>query len=123
MGIPYIHRFVQRHDDLRLLYVSTDVVAVSSRQEGGPKAVLEAMAVGVPIVSTRVGQAQEIIDGANGRLVDVEDVEALARAIVASREVTHEQISAGRATAEANAYSAQLPLWAAFFEGFVTRRG
>jgi glycosyltransferase involved in cell wall biosynthesis len=122
MGIPYVHRFVQRHDDLRALYVSTDAVAVSSRQEGGPKAVLEAMAVGVPIVSTRAGQAQELIDGVNGRLVEVGDVGALAAAIAGAREATPEQIVAARATAEVNAYSAQGPLWGAFFDGLVARR-
>lgn len=122
MGIPYVHRFVRRHDDLRALYVASDVVAVSSRQEGGPKAVLEAMAVGVPIVSTRVGQAQELIDGTNGTLVDVEDVDALAAAIVASAEPMPGRIEAGRATAEANSYRAQLPLWKDFFEGFVKQR-
>jgi glycosyltransferase involved in cell wall biosynthesis len=119
MGIPYVHRFVRRHDDLRALYAASDVVAVSSRQEGGPKAVLESMAVGVPIVSTRVGQAQELVDGTNGRLVEVGDVDALAAAIVAAPDASAEQIAAGRATAEANAYSAQLPLWRSFFDGLV----
>ena len=119
MGIPYVHRYVDRYDELRALYLACDVVAVSSRQEGGPKAVLESMAVGVPIVSTRVGQAQELIDGTNGALVDVGDVEGLAGAIAAAAEAPAEQIAAGRATAEANAYAAQLPLWASFFDGLV----
>jgi len=123
MEIPYVHRLVRRHDALRALYVASDVVAVSSRQEGGPKAVLEAMAVGVPVVSTRVGQAQELIDGTNGHLVDVGDVDGLAAAIAAAAEVTAGQIAAARTTAEANAYAAQLPLWSALFEGMVVPAG
>lgn len=124
MGIPYVHRYVDRHDGLRALYVACDAVAVASRQEGGPKAVLESMAVGVPIVSTRVGQAQELIDGRNGTLVDVGDVEALAAALAAAADASPDQVAVARATAEANAYSAQIPLWQAFFEGFVkSRRG
>jgi glycosyltransferase involved in cell wall biosynthesis len=119
MGIPYVHRYVDRHDALRPLYVACDAVAVASRQEGGPKSVLESMAVGVPIVSTRVGQAQELIDGANGRLVEVGDVDGLAVALAAATEACPDQIAAARATAEANAYSTQSPLWEAFFEGFV----
>jgi glycosyltransferase involved in cell wall biosynthesis len=122
MGIPYVHRFVDRHDEIRKLYVASDCVAVSSRQEGGPKAVLEAMAVGVPIVSTRVGQAQELLDGTNGALVDVGDVDGLAAAIVGATAAGPDQIAAARATAEANAYGAQTPLWEAFFEGFVKLR-
>ena len=66
----------------RRLYSALDAYVVPSRQEGGPKSVLEAMASGVPIVSTRVGQATELIrDGENGRLVEVEDAEALAEAL------------------------------------------
>ena len=38
-------------------YHAVDVCLVTSRQEGGPKAVLESMAAGVPLVTTRVGQA------------------------------------------------------------------
>ncbi len=50
---------------------------IASRQEGGPKAALEAMATGVPLVTTRVGQAADLVeDGANGWMVEVEDVEA-----------------------------------------------
>jgi glycosyltransferase involved in cell wall biosynthesis len=119
LGIPYVHRFVRRHGDLRSLYVALDAVAVASRQEGGPKAVLEAMAVGVPVISTRVGQAQELLDGVNGDLVDVGDAESLAAAIVASVDAGGGRIASARATAEANAYGVQAPLWSAFFEGFV----
>lgn len=119
IGVPYVHRYVEHHDQLRALYVACDAVVVASRQEGGPKAVLEAMAVGVPVVSTRVGQAQELIDGTNGALVDVGDVEGLAAAVATATEAPAEQIAAAHATADANAYSAQIPLWQAFFEGFV----
>lgn len=117
LGVPYVHRYVRSYADLRSLYLPLDAVAVSSRQEGGPKAVLEGMAVGVPVVSTRVGQAQELIDGSNGTLVDVEDAEALAAALLAGP--APEQVARGRGTAEANAYAAQDAQWRAFFDGFV----
>lgn len=119
LGIPYIHRYVQRYAGLRALYLPLDAVCVASRQEGGPKSVLEAMAVGVPVASTRVGQAQELIDGRNGRLVDVEAAEELAAALLA--DVDSGQLDHGRATAEANAYAVQDGQWQAFFEGFVER--
>jgi len=64
--------------ELAAAYHALDLYLVTSRQEGGPKAVLESMAAGVPLVSTRVGQAQDLVeDGANGMLVDVDDVDAL----------------------------------------------
>jgi glycosyltransferase involved in cell wall biosynthesis len=56
-----------------------DLYLVTSRTEGGPKAILEAMATGVPIVSTKVGMAPDIIkEGYNGLLAEVEDVAMLS---------------------------------------------
>ena len=69
--------------ELGRAYHALDVYLVPSRQEGGPKAVLESMATGVPLVTTRVGQAQELVeDGRNGLLVGVDDSEALAASAV-----------------------------------------
>jgi glycosyltransferase involved in cell wall biosynthesis len=51
--------------------------------ENGPTVALEAMAVGTPIIATRVGNLGEIVeDGVNGRLVKAGDVEALSRALL-----------------------------------------
>lgn len=50
--------------------------------EGGPTVALEAMAVGTPVVGTRIGALAEIVrDGVNGRLVEPGDWQALARAL------------------------------------------
>jgi glycosyltransferase involved in cell wall biosynthesis len=124
-GIPYVHRLVPRYEDIASLYAAVDAYVVPSRQEGGPKGLLEAMASGVPVVSTIVGQAQDIVvDGENGWLVPVDDVAALARRLTAIAErhadVEH-VVTAGLATADANSYNAQLPLWRDFFHGFVER--
>jgi glycosyltransferase involved in cell wall biosynthesis len=119
LGIPYVHRRLERYEDVAQLYHALDVYLVPSRQEGGPKSVLEAMASGVPIVSTRVGQATELVrDRVNGRLVDVEDVDALVDALTEDRLAS--SVAAGRETAAANCYEAQRPLWGAFFDGFVS---
>jgi glycosyltransferase involved in cell wall biosynthesis len=119
LGIPYVHRVLDRYEEIARLYAALDVYVVPSRQEGGPKGVLEAMASGVPVASTRVGQAAELIaDGVNGRLVDVDDADALAAAAVAVAG-DGAVAAAGVETARANAYVAQLPLWRRFFDGFV----
>lgn len=118
LRIPYVHRRLEHYEQIATLYSALDVYVVPSRQEGGPKGVLEAMAAGVPVVSTRVGQAADLIrDGANGRLVDVEDAEALAAAVLGLDRGT---VAAGLETARAHDYGAQLPLWRAFFDGFVS---
>lgn len=79
MGVPYRHLFLRDYPDLAELYRCLDLYLVTSREEGGPQAVLEALASGAPLVSTRVGLAPDVItDGVNGLLAQVEDVEALA---------------------------------------------
>jgi glycosyltransferase involved in cell wall biosynthesis len=119
LGISYVHKQLRHTEEIAGLYAALDAYVVSSRQEGGPKGVLEAMASGVPVVSTRVGQASDLIrDGENGWLVDVEDAEAIAARLAAVHDSPH-VVDAGLETARANSYEAQLPLWRAFFDGFV----
>jgi len=125
LGVPHRHLLLSSRDELARAYHATDVCLITSRQEGGPKAVLEAMATGVPVVTTRVGQAVELVrDGENGLLADVDDVDALVAAVErvhADGELRVRLRAAGRATAEAHAEERLDPLWARLFEGFVRR--
>lgn len=122
LGVPFAHHYLHDPRALAPLYHAIDLYVVSSRQEGGPKAVLESMSAGVPVVTTRVGQAMDLVEhGRNGWMVDVEDAAGLARW---GREVLNNGapgavLAAARRTALANTYDAQLPLWRAFFSGFV----
>ena len=61
---------------------AADVFAMPSHTEGLPLALLEAMAVGLPIVATRVGgMPKALADGACARLVDPQDVAGMAAAL------------------------------------------
>ncbi len=122
IGVPYRHVYLDNYLEMSALYHAADVYVVASRQEGGPKAVLEAMASGTPVVSTRVGQAQELIEtGVNGFLAPVEDATTLAehvRELYRRRGSLGPLTAAGRRTAEANDYAAQTDLWRAFYQGY-----
>jgi glycosyltransferase involved in cell wall biosynthesis len=127
LGVPHHHLLLSSREELGLAYHDVDVCLVTSRQEGGPKAALEAMASGVPFVSTRVGQAAELVrDGENGLLAEVDDVDALAAAVERvhdDRNLRARLRAAGRATAEAHAEERLDPLWAQLLEGFVDGAG
>jgi glycosyltransferase involved in cell wall biosynthesis len=123
LGIPYRHVFVPEHRGVGRLFQALDVCLIASRQEGGPKAVLEAMASGVPVVSTRVGQATDLVrHGENGWLTAVEEVEALVHWTEQAlrRPAGMDRVlAAARRTAEAHSHEAQLPLWRRLLGGFV----
>ena len=74
--------FAGSRDDVATLMPAFDVFALSSRNEGLPIAMLEAMGSGVPCVATAVGGVPEVItDGREGLLVPPGDARALAEAL------------------------------------------
>jgi glycosyltransferase involved in cell wall biosynthesis len=82
LGIADRVVFAGSRDDVFDLLPAFDVFALSSRYEGLPIALLEAMASGVPPVATSVGGIPEVIaDGRDGLLVPPGDPAALAAAL------------------------------------------
>jgi len=72
----------QVDDDERLRLLQTsDIFALPTYAEGQPIALLEAMATGLPVITTPVGSIDEVVHEANGRLVTPGDQAAIADAI------------------------------------------
>jgi glycosyltransferase involved in cell wall biosynthesis len=72
-------------NDPRSYLSQFDVVAMPSRSEGFPLAMVEAMLAARPVVATRVGSMPEaVIDGVTGWLIEKNDVGELARALMRS---------------------------------------
>lgn len=68
-------------DDPTRVMSAFDVFTLSSRHEGKPVSLMEALALGIPAVCTRAGGIPEVIThGHDGLLVDVGDASALAAA-------------------------------------------
>lgn len=66
-NIAYTHKYIEDYSAMAGLYNALDFYLITSRKEGGPKAILESMACGIPVISTPVGMGPEIIiDGENG---------------------------------------------------------
>lgn len=88
-----IERDVPR-DRMPNLFRMADVFVLPSRSEGLSNAVLEAMASGAAVVTTRVGGHAEVIDDrSNGRLVSPGDVRALREALKALLESPSDRAS------------------------------
>lgn len=76
--------FVIQTEDFAKMYRCLDVYWCTSRIEGGPVPVLEAMSTGVSCVSTPVGMVPEVIlDGENGILAPFEDLKTFSRGTAA----------------------------------------
>jgi glycosyltransferase involved in cell wall biosynthesis len=74
----YVALLGARNDTPRI-YAALDVFALSSDSEGLPLVIVEAMASGLPVVSTAVGGiAAVVVEGATGALVPAGDVDALS---------------------------------------------
>jgi glycosyltransferase involved in cell wall biosynthesis len=74
--------FVGARADMADVLGCADLVVLASRSEGLPFTLLEAMALGKPVVATRVGGVPEVVEeGRSGRLVPPEDPAALATAV------------------------------------------
>lgn len=86
------------------LYEAMDVFALSSYREGLPNVLLEAMAMEVPVVATRVnGVPRLVTHGATGDLVEAGSVDELAtglRRILLDRELKSRYTTAGRSVVE-----------------------
>jgi len=97
-------RFAGWQPDVRPYFEALDAFALSSYREGLPNVLLEAMALEVPVVSTRVNGVPRLIeDGANGFLVGAGDADGLSHALAAvltSAELRARFRAAGRHTVE-----------------------
>ena len=60
-GIPYKHFLPKRVEVMANLYKVLDLYLISSREEGGPKGLIEALSSGCPVVTTPVGMANDLI--------------------------------------------------------------
>lgn len=91
VDIAYAEEFikngiVERYDetsDVRPYYAKSSVYVLPSYREGTPRTVLEAMAMGRPVITTDTqGCRETVIDGKNGFLVPIKNAEAVAEKMI-----------------------------------------
>jgi len=97
-GLQGCVHFMGRVSEVQDYLLAADLFVLPSITEGMSNALLEAMAVGLPIVATRIAGNLELIqDGTNGRLVDVHDATQLACAIADLLDSPEEACRLGQA--------------------------
>jgi glycosyltransferase involved in cell wall biosynthesis len=83
LGVSGRLRMTGKTADVTAYLAAADVAAVPSRNEGMGRVIVEAMALGLPVVATAVGGIPDVVtDGECGRLVEPESPDALAAALI-----------------------------------------
>lgn len=91
-------------DEVRAAIAAARALVLPSFAEGLPMVIMEAMALGRPVISTRIAGIPELLDSSCGWIVDAGDVDGLTTSIAACLEASSEQLDAmgaeGRARVE-----------------------
>ena len=105
LGLTQHVRFMGWRRDLVTIYGATDVFALTSRNEGTPVALIEAMASGVPGVATNVGGVPTVIaDDSMGVLVERDDDAAFVAGVMRLLDAPDRAAMAARARAHVLAH-------------------
>jgi glycosyltransferase involved in cell wall biosynthesis len=82
LGIASTSRFLGARNDVNRIMTVMDIFCLPSYREGYPVSVIEAAAMGLPVITTNIrGCREAVIDGVTGLLVPVKEVEPLVAAI------------------------------------------
>ena len=82
IGVDFFHKNCSSQKELAELYKLIDATIINSNNEGGPYSLLESLASGVPVISTKVGMSPEIIkDNINGFIIKINNHKLLAKKI------------------------------------------
>lgn len=82
-GLTQDVTFVGWRPDATVILSAVDLLVHASLSEGVPKAVIEAMALGIPVIATNVGGTGELVENElNGLLIEPQNTQALVAALV-----------------------------------------
>ena len=127
LGIDKNVQFLGMVSNVAEYIEKADLFVLASKQEGMPNALIEAMALGLPCISTDCpcgGPRDLITDGENGLLIPVDDVKALEAAmlrILGDKEFAEKLGKNAARVQEKYSPDASNKMWEKYFEGILKR--
>ena len=118
--VPFKHIHLEKYSEMIKLYKCLNVYLVSSREEGGPRAILESFASKIPLVTTNVGQAVDMVENGynafkSNNLNEEELADHIYNNIYYKNTNLQKIINNAYQTVENNTYEKQTNLWKDFF--------
>ena len=102
LGLTNVVHFTGYRLDVPNLLSASDISVLTSRYEGIPRALMESMVIGIPVIATNVPGSRTLIrSGENGLLVEYDNVDELAAAIrnlIENREFSNQLAERGKQT-------------------------
>lgn len=120
LKIPYKHIYEEDYLKIYQYYNLLDLYLITSREEGGPKALLESMSCKIPVISTPVGQCVDIIkNNINGIICEnfsPENISKNAIKVLDNSNFAENLTNEGFKTSREHDYNKQKKLWEDFFK-------
>jgi glycosyltransferase involved in cell wall biosynthesis len=101
LGIADRVRFLGRRTDVPMLIELSDVVILPSAQEGLPRCIMEAMAMGKPVIGSNIRGTRDLLNNGRGMLFPPGDVSALAVAMNSLMDDPRAGVAIGQAAQQA----------------------
>ncbi len=100
-GVPAVATCISWSKEVDVVFAASDMVALTSHNEGTPVSMIEAQAAGKPVVCTNVGGVADVIEtGVTGFVIPPNDTEALTEALqqlIASPDLRIKMGASGKA--------------------------
>lgn len=120
INVKFSHFYENNYLNIKNYYNILDFYLICSREEGGPKALLESMACSVPVITTPVGQTIELVKNReNALIINDFSPKSLFETSIELIEDKNLQLkikSKCRETALKNDYKNQVALWKDFLD-------
>ncbi|VVB53036.1 Glycosyltransferase Gtf1 [uncultured archaeon] len=89
------------HEKLPEIYANSSVFVLPSQNEGMSNTIMEAMAAGLPVITTETGGSKELIkDGINGKIIKQNNSQEIADAIISYAQDKNKIMSHGHSSRE-----------------------